>query len=95
MSVGIRRGAFVGVVDLQAAIDRYFADHNTDPKLFRWKADPDKIIAVAIRGHQTLDLIDQYRSKGLELMAPQRLRTFIDTSPFMVGSVTRNPCGRL
>jgi hypothetical protein len=53
----LRRGAFVGVVDLQAAINRYLADHNTDPKPFRWKADPDKIIAAASRGHQTLDSI--------------------------------------
>ena len=53
----VRRGAFGGVVDLQTAINRYLADHNTDPKPFRWKADPDKIIAAASRGHQTLDSI--------------------------------------
>ena len=53
----LKRGAFVGVVDLQAAINRYVADHNTDPKPFRWNADPDKIIAAASRGHQTLDSI--------------------------------------
>jgi hypothetical protein len=53
----LKRGTFVGIVDLQAAINRYVADHNTDPKPFRWKANPDKIIAAAARGHQTLDLI--------------------------------------
>ena len=53
----LKRGAFVGVADLQAAINRYVADHNTDPKPFRWNADPDKIIAAASRGHQTLDSI--------------------------------------
>ncbi len=53
----LRRGAIVGVVDLQAAINRYLADHNTDPKPFRWKTDPDKIIAAASGGHQTLDSI--------------------------------------
>ena len=53
----LKRGAFVGVVDLQAAINRYVADHNADPKPFRWKANPDKIIAAAARGHQTLDSI--------------------------------------
>jgi hypothetical protein len=46
-----------GVVDLQAAIDRYVADHNICSKPFRWKANPDKIIAAAARGHQTLDSI--------------------------------------
>src|SRR6202795_2457893 len=53
----LKRGTFVGIVDLQAAINRYVADHNTDPKPFRWKANPDKIIAAAARGHQTLDSI--------------------------------------
>ena len=53
----LRRGAFLGVVDLQAAINRYLAEHNVDPKPFRWKADPNTIIAAAARGHQTLDSI--------------------------------------
>ena len=53
----LKRGVFAGIVDLQAAINRYVADHNTDPKPFRWKANPDKIIAAAARGHQMLDSI--------------------------------------
>jgi hypothetical protein len=44
----LKRGTLVGIVDLQAAINRYVADHNTDPKPFRWKANPDKIIAVVV-----------------------------------------------
>jgi transposase len=55
----LRRGAFLGVVDLQAAINRYLAEHNVDPKPFRWKADPNAIIAAAARRHQTLDSIHQ------------------------------------
>ena len=51
----LRRGTFLGVVDLQASINRYVAEHNADPKPFRWKAAPDAIIAAAGRGHQTLD----------------------------------------
>jgi hypothetical protein len=51
----LRRGCFLGIVDLQASINRYLADHNADPKPFRWKADPNTIIAAAARGHQTLD----------------------------------------
>ena len=50
----LRRGTSLGVVDLQAAINRYLAEHNVDPKPFRWKADPDAIIAAAARGHQTV-----------------------------------------
>ena len=53
----LRRGVFRGIVDLQASINRYLAEHNTDPKPFRWKADPNDIIAAAARGHQTLDPI--------------------------------------
>ena len=53
----LRRGTFLGVVDLQAAINRYLATHNVDPKPFRWQADPNTIIAAAARGHQTLESI--------------------------------------
>ena len=53
----LKRGVFKGVVDLQAAINRFIADHNQQPKPFTWTADPDKIIAAASRGHQTLDSI--------------------------------------
>jgi DDE superfamily endonuclease len=53
----LRRGAFLGVVDLQSAINQYLAEHNVDPKPFKWQAHPDTIIAAAARGHQTLDSI--------------------------------------
>lgn len=35
---------------LQAAINRFVAEHNQQPKPFTWTADPDKIIA-AFSGH--------------------------------------------
>jgi hypothetical protein len=54
----LRRGVFKGVVDLQAAINRFVAAHNQQPKPFTWTANPDKIIAAASRGHQTLDSIN-------------------------------------
>jgi transposase len=53
----LKRGVFTGVVDLQAAINRFLTDHNLEPKPFVWKADPEKIIAAAARGHQTLESI--------------------------------------
>ena len=53
----LKRGVFNGVVDLQAAINRFVADHNQQPKRFVWRADPDKIIAAATRGHQALESI--------------------------------------
>ena len=41
----IRRGAFSSIVDLQATINRYLAEHNADPKPFVCTATPASIIA--------------------------------------------------
>ena len=43
----LRRGVFHSLVDLQAAINRYLAEHNQSPRPFVWTADPDAIIAAA------------------------------------------------
>ena len=53
----LKRGAFVSVVDLQAAINRFVVEHNAEPKPFTWTADPNKIIQVVRRGHQVLKFI--------------------------------------
>ena len=53
----LKRGVFVSVVDLQAAINRFVVEHNTKLKPFTWTADPDKIIRAVRRGHQVLDSI--------------------------------------
>jgi hypothetical protein len=64
----LKRGVFRGIVDLQAAINRYLAETNADPKPFTWTADPDAIIEKVRRGKQALesihshDLIDEGRS---------------------------------
>ena len=41
--------------EVQAAIKRFIAESNGDPKPFVWTADPDRIIQAAKRGHQVLD----------------------------------------
>ena len=41
----LRRGVFRSLVDLQAAIHRYLAEHNADPKPFVWTATSEKIMA--------------------------------------------------
>jgi transposase len=51
----LKRGVFRSLVDLQAAIKRFLAETNDNPKPFVWTADPDKIIAAVKRGHQVLD----------------------------------------
>ncbi len=41
----LRRGVFHSLVDLQAAIKRYLAEHNAAPKPLAWTATPARIIA--------------------------------------------------
>lgn len=54
----LKHGVFCSVVDLQAAINRFIAEHNeTGAKPFTWRADPDKIIAARNRGFQTLESV--------------------------------------
>ena len=40
----IRRGVFRSVAQLQQAIEAYIANHNQDPKPFRWTASADLIL---------------------------------------------------
>ena len=53
----LKRGVFRSLVDLQAAINRFLAETNNNPKPLVWTADPDKIIAAVRRGYQVLDSI--------------------------------------
>ena len=53
----LKRGVFGSVAELQAAINRFIAETNNDPKPFVWTADPDRIIAAVRRGHQVLESI--------------------------------------
>ena len=51
----LKRGVFCSLVDLQAAVNRYVADHNKNPKPFTWTADPDRVLAAIKRGKQVLE----------------------------------------
>ena len=51
----LKRGVFCSLVDLQAAINRFVAEHNQSPKPFVWRADPHAIIAARARGFQALE----------------------------------------
>jgi hypothetical protein len=53
----IRRGTFVSVEDLVAAIEEYLAAWNTDPKPFIWTATLESITAKLARCKQTLEKI--------------------------------------
>jgi transposase len=50
----LKRGVFHSIVALQAAINRFVAEANADPRPFHWTKDPDAIIAAVKRGHQAL-----------------------------------------
>ena len=51
----LKRGVFKGIVDLQAAINRYLAETNQNPKPFIWTADPHAIIEKVRRGRLALN----------------------------------------
>jgi transposase len=53
----LKRGVFRSIVELQAAINRFLAETNANPRPFQWTKDPDQIIAAVKRGHQVLDSI--------------------------------------
>src|SRR3954454_18931077 len=57
----LKRGVFGSIVELQAAINRFLAEANDDPKPFVWTADPDRILEKVSRGHQALNAI-HYRA---------------------------------
>jgi transposase len=56
----LKRGVFRSIVELQAAINRFLAEHNRDPRPFRWTKSPKKIIAAVKRGFQALDSIHSH-----------------------------------
>jgi transposase len=51
----LKRGVFHSVVDLQAAINRFLAETNSDPKPFIWTADPNRVLAAVKRGKEALE----------------------------------------
>ena len=54
----LKYGVFHSLVDLQAAINRFIAEHNaTEAQPFTWTADPNTIIQARNRGFQTLESI--------------------------------------
>ena len=52
------RGVFRSVDELKAAINRFLAETNADPKPFVWTADPAFLAAVK-RGKQALESVHE------------------------------------
>jgi hypothetical protein len=53
----LKRGVFRSVDDLKAAIDRFIAETNSDPKPFVWTANPKRVLAAVKRGKQALESV--------------------------------------
>jgi hypothetical protein len=51
------RGIFRSVDDLKAAINRFVAQNNADPKPFIRTADPRRVLAAVKRGKQALESV--------------------------------------
>jgi transposase len=53
----LKRGVFRSIVELQAAINRFLAETNANPKPFVWTAHPDRVINAVERGKQALESV--------------------------------------
>ena len=53
----LKRGVFRSLPELQAAINRFVEDTNSEPKPFVWTADPERVLAAVKRGKQALESI--------------------------------------
>src|SRR5229473_5846967 len=53
----LKRGVFRSVDELEAAIIRFVAENNDQPKPFVWTADPKRILAAVKRGKEKLESI--------------------------------------
>src|ERR1700738_1724968 len=53
----LKRGVFRSVADLQAAINRFVEETNSDPKPFVWPADAKRVLAAVKRGKEKLESI--------------------------------------
>src|ERR1700704_2953099 len=51
----LKRGVFRSVADLQAAINRFVEETNSNPKPFVWTADPKRVLAAVKRGKEKLE----------------------------------------
>ena len=53
----LKRGVFRSLPELQAAINRFLEETNSEPKPFVWTADPERVLAAVKRGKEKLESI--------------------------------------
>jgi transposase len=61
----LRRGVFRSVADLKAAITRFLAETNSEPKPFVWTADPKRVLAAVKRGKEKLVSVRKVMPEGI------------------------------
>jgi transposase len=89
----LRHGVFRSVVDLQAAINRFIADHNAEPEPFVWTADPEMILDKVARGTQAFVGTLAGSPLGTRLSRNRRRPAASPSTPvFAVASSNRAPC---
>jgi hypothetical protein len=76
----LKRGIFLSVVDLQAAINRFVVEHNAEPKPFTWTAETDP--------HPKRALIGGKKRKAL---GSPRV-AFVATAPSAIVDVIARKC---
>ena len=57
----LKRGVFRSVADLQAAINCFVTETNSDPRPFVWTANPKHILAAVKRGKRKLGSIHYFQ----------------------------------
>jgi transposase len=53
----LKRGVFRSLPELQAAINRFLEETNSEPKPFVWTADPERVLAAVKRKKEKLESI--------------------------------------
>jgi hypothetical protein len=82
----LKRGVFCSLVDLQAAINRYVAEHNKHPKPFTWTAEPDRVLAAIAHGKQMLESLHQpVMDASLPHYSPEDLATWLHVAADWIG----------
>src|SRR5690242_21375609 len=91
----LRRGVFGSLVELQAAINRFLAETNADPRPFVWTAKPEHILEKVRRGNQALDQIHYCVCHGVMHVGTVTARCHDGASfPIRSGTVVISPCRR-
>ena len=84
----LKRGVFCSVVDLQAAINRFLAETNSNPKPFVWTADPQRVLAAVKRGKEALESLTSSLSGAFDRCIAARMACVVVALPWSICPIT-------